>query len=76
MVKTNLLKLQERSPLKYLIVRFSSCLVPHRIANESESVIVSLIKFVDKLLKYKQLNNKETDEDKLQFEEFVTNHVP
>ena len=39
-------------------------------------LLYSLIKFVDKLLKYKQLNNKETDEDKLQFEEFVTNHVP
>ena len=39
-------------------------------------LLYSLIKFVEKLLKYKQLNNKETDEDKLQFEEFVTNHVP
>ena len=44
--------------------------------NESESVIVQFNKVVDKLFKYKQLNNKETDEAKLQFEEFVTNHVP
>ena len=40
MVKTIVLKLQERSPLKYLIVCCSSCLVPRSIVSESESVIL------------------------------------
>ena len=73
MVKTIVLKLQERSPLKYLIVRCSSCLVPCSIVNESESVILQSNKVVDKLIKHQQLNNKEADEAKLQSEEYVIN---
>ena len=76
MVKTIVLKLQERSPLKYLIVRCSSCLVPRSIVNESESVILQFNKVVDKLFKQQQLKNKEAGEAKLQFKEFVTNYVP
>ena len=76
MVKTIVLKLQERCPLKYLIVRCSSCLVPRSIVNDSESVILQFNKVVDKLFKHQQLKNKEADEAKLQFEEFVTNYVP
>ena len=73
MVKTIVLKLQERSPLKYLIVRCSSCLVPCSIVNESESVILQFNKVADKLIKHQQLNNKEADEAKLQSEEYVIN---
>ena len=40
MLKTIVLKLQEKSPLKYLIVRCSSCLVPRSIVNEGESVVL------------------------------------
>ena len=39
-VNTIALRLQERSPLKNLIVRCSSCLVPGSLLNESESVIL------------------------------------
>ena len=39
-VNTIVLRLQERSPLKNLIVRCSSCLVPGSLLNESESVIL------------------------------------
>ena len=73
MVKTIVLKLQARSPLKYLIVRCSSCLVPCSIVNESESVILQFNKVADKLIKHQQLNNKEADEAKLQSEEYVIN---
>ena len=69
MVETILFKLQERCPLKYLIVCCSSCLVPRSIVNESESIILHFNKVVDKLFKHQQLNNKEADEAKLQFEE-------
>ena len=44
MVKTIALKLQENSPLKYLIVRCSSCLETRSIVNESESYLNSLKK--------------------------------
>ena len=44
MVKTIVLKLQERSPLKYLIVCCSSCLVPCSIVNEMKVLFYSLIK--------------------------------
>ena len=59
MLKRIVLKLQERSQLKYLIFRCSSCLVPRSIVNESESVILQFNKVVDKLFKHQQLNNKE-----------------
>ena len=52
------------------MVLCSSCLVPHGIVSESESVILQFNKVVDKLFKHQQLNNKEADEAKLQFEEF------
>ena len=76
MVKTIVLKLQERSPLKYLIVRCSSCLVPRSIVNESESFNLQFNKVVDKLFKHQQLNNKEADEAKLQFEELIVLMYP
>ena len=44
--------------------------------NESESVILQFNKVVDKLFIHQQINNKEADDAKLQFEEFVTNYVP
>ena len=75
MVKTIELKLQERSPLKYLIVRCSPCLVQLNIVIEIENVVLQFNKVVDKLFKHQQLNN-EADEAKLQFEEFVTIYVP
>ena len=65
MVKTIVLRLQIRNPLKYLIVRCSSCLVPRSIVNDFESVSDSLIlqfnKVVGKLSKHRQLNSKEAD---------------
>ena len=76
MVKTIELKLQERSPLKYLIVRCSPCLVQLNIVIEIENVVLQFNKVVDKLFKHQQLNNKEADEAKLQFQKFVTNYVP
>ena len=50
MVKTIVLKLQERTPLKYLIVHCSSCLVPRTMVNESESVLLQINKVVDSYL--------------------------
>ena len=76
MVETILFKLQERCPLKYLIVCCSSCLVPRSIVNESEGVILQFNKVVDKLFKHQQLNNKEADEAKLQFEELIVLMYP
>ena len=61
MVKTIVLELQERSPLKYLIVRCSLCLVPLSIVNEIENVVLQFNKVIDKLFKHQQLNNKEAD---------------
>ena len=59
MVKKIVLKPQKRSPLKYLIVRYSSCLVPRSIVNESENVISQFNKVVPKLFKHQKLNNME-----------------
>ena len=50
MVKTIVLKLQERIPLKYLIVHCSSSLVPRTMVNESESVLLQINKVVDSYL--------------------------
>ena len=58
------------------VFKCSSCLVPRSIVNESENVILQFNKVVDKLFKHQQLNNKEAEKAKLQFEEFFTNYVP
>ena len=75
-VKTIILKLQVRSPLKYLIVCCFSCEGLCNILNENESVIFQFNKVVDKLFKHQQLNNKEADEAKLQFEELIVLMYP
>ena len=72
MLQSTVVKLQERSALKYLIVRCSSSLVPQNILNDEDAVILNFNKIVDKLFQHKPLNNIEADNAKLQFEDYVT----
>ena len=64
-------KLQERSPLKYLIVRCMSCLSPENIVNKKEACVLKFEKLVDKLYNHKYLTAKESDDAKIQYTEFL-----
>ena len=68
-------KLQERSPLKYQIVRCTSFIAPTNLINEKDECILKFSKIVEQLCQRKLLPSKEADDSKLQFEEFIDNVV-
>ena len=55
LLKSLILKMQERSPLNYLMVRCLSCFVPKHIGNEKDAAILKFNKIVDKLFMNKHL---------------------
>ena len=64
-------KIQERSPLVYVIVRSASCICPLQIARHQEISILKFTKLVDKLFSGHWLSAKIADEAKHQFDEFI-----
>ena len=69
--KNTVLKLQERSPLKYVFV----FLIPRNIVNNQANAISMFRKVIDKLYENKHLAPKESDNTKLQYEEFINDVV-
>ena len=64
-------KLQERSPLKYQLIRCVNCIVPKHIINDGEACTLKFNKIVHMIFERKHFTAKEADEAKLQFETFV-----
>ena len=71
MLKKAVLKLQERSPLKYVFV----FLIPRNMVNNKADAIIMFTKVIDKLYENKHLASKESDNAKLQYEEFINDMV-
>lgn len=71
LIKGILMKLQERSPLKYMFVRSLSCLIPKNILEKGGTEKFERI--ADKLYALKQIDSKEADHAKLQMEDFIAN---
>ena len=69
--KNTVLKLQERSPLKYVFV----FLIPRNIVNNQADAISMFRKIIDKLHENKHLAPKESDNTKLQYKEFINDVV-
>ena len=67
MLKNTVLKQQERSPLKYVVV----FLIPRNIVNNQADAISMFTEVIDKLYESKLLASKESDNAKLQYEEFI-----
>ena len=64
-------KLQERSPLKYGIVRNSECLSPVEMVRHKEPCVLKFGNLVDRFHTLKWITATEADSAKLQYEEFL-----
>ena len=64
-------KLQERSPLQYLVVRSASCLSPLRIVRDKEGSIVRFTSLVDSLYSKSWLSSRDADESKKEYDIFL-----
>ena len=65
-------KLQDRSPLKYTIVRYSASLSPVKMIQNKEECILKFKRLVEKLCEMKWISAVDADDSKLQYEEFLT----
>ena len=68
-------KMQERCPLSSHLVRCASSLNPVNMANQGRACIVKFGALVDRLYEHKWLNDREGDDAKAQYEEFITDVV-
>ena len=75
LLKKMLLKLQERSPLKYILVRSASCLSPMNMAKAGEKCCTKFGQMVNLLHKHKRISGKHADAAKDQFELFIDTEV-
>ena len=75
MLKNIVLKMLERSPLKYILVRSLSSLNPKNMVNYKADSIKMFTRVIDKLYDNKHLSSKESDNAKLQYEEFINDVV-
>ena len=64
-------KIQERSPLKYAIVRYASCLSPLKMVRKKETSIQMFNVLADKLFSGQWISARIADEAKQQFDEFL-----
>ena len=71
MVVDMLLKLSERSPLQYTIVRCSSCLSPANMVNSPKEYSQRFTILADRLFTLKKSSASVTDNLKYQFDKFL-----
>ena len=60
-------KLQERSPLKYLVVRCASCIAPLNMVRNKDECSVKFTKLIDKLYSCKWISSSVGDEAKKEY---------
>ena len=65
-------KLQERSPLQYVIVRVSAALSPVNMLGDKEASIIKFNTLVDKLYSHERLNSVQADAAKAEYEDFLS----
>ena len=64
-------KLQENSPLKFQLVRCSSCISPKNMLHNQEASLLKLESIVNNLFSHKRMSSSEADRAKQQFESFL-----
>ena len=70
-MKKMVMKLQERSPLRYQLVRCAASLSPVNMANHSEEASLKFEKLVDAMHRHNRLEAKEADNANDQYEKFL-----
>ena len=68
-------KLQERSPLKYMVVRNTACLSPINMVNNKEVAVARFAQLDEKLHRSKLISPQKADSAKDQFEDFTKSIV-
>ena len=71
MLKAIVEKMQEKCPLKYLVVRYASCLEPTSMINQPEVNKMQFSALVDKFYSCKWIVEKSAEEAKLQYDDFL-----
>ena len=71
MIKSPKLKLQERSPIKYILVWWLVSFTPDCIIKNKELAMTKFSKLTEKLYDNKQISSKESDWSRVQFEHFI-----
>ena len=69
-------KLQENSPLKFQLVRCSSCISPKNMLHDPEASLLKFENIVDKLFSHKRMSSSEAHRAKQQYESFLNGTVP
>ena len=72
MLKAILEKMQEKCPLKYLVVRNASCLKPTSMINQPEVNKMQFSALVDNLYSCKWIVAKSAEGAKLQYDDFLS----
>ena len=70
-----ILKQQQCSPMKSVIIRKASCLSPVNMARQSEISVAKFESLVNKLYQVKHLTATEADEAKIQCDDFLKSVV-
>ena len=68
-------KLQERSPLRYPIIRYASCLNPMKMADQPKVCVTKFCLIVDMLHEHNRITGSEGNDAKSEFSEFLKNVV-
>ena len=71
MIKSLILTLQERLPVKYIFVRWLVLLTTGCIIKSKELALIKFSKLTEKLYENKQISSKVSDQSRLQFEHFI-----
>ena len=74
-LKNAVLKMQEQYPFKYIFVCSLARLIPHNMVNNKADATSIFTKVIDKLHENKHLALKQSDNVKLQYEEFINNEM-
>ena len=69
MLQTLIVKLQERSPLKYLVIRCASALSTENMLHYKESYILKFEKLVDKLFERNRITAQQADGAKVELKD-------
>ena len=69
-------KLQENSPLKFQLVRCSSCISPKNMLHDPEASLFKFENIVDNLFSHKRMLSSKADRAKQQYDSFLKGTVP
>ena len=71
MIKSLVLKLQERSPIKYIFAQLLVSLTHGCVIEKKDLTMIKFSKLTEKLYDNKHISSKESDQSRVQFEHWI-----